>query len=149
MSIMLLSGKYYGFVESYLIEKFTGNDHYSYIASQWYQCERTNEDLKSNISQTVLDLQQLNIDSYNGKYGDNEEADDFEYPASESSKLNDLEIIKALRSINYQIETDYCDMNSYGNVEALDMLDRMIGKLSSTIVTLLPEYQKCKGHDIC
>lgn len=148
MSIMILSGKHFGYVEDYLIKKFTEGGHPSFIVSRWYQCERTTESIRNHIQQTILDWQQLLYDSYNGKYGEGEKPEPFIYPANEADKLDDLQVIKALKSIEYQIEEDFCDMEKYSNVEALDILDRMIGKLCSSIVHKLPSYDKCKGHDI-
>lgn len=139
MSIVVLSGKHYDSVANYLIKFNSHRDHswVKYQIANWYQIEPSSINDKFLID-IVKHWQKLNTEAYNGKYGeDDKDLEDLK----NGIDLDDYGAVRALKSIDYQIEESHID-DDYANKESLDVLERMIGLICRIIVTSLMPYKK-------
>ncbi len=139
MSIVVLSGKHYDSVSNYLI-KFNNHRDHSWVKYQIANCYQIEP--RSINDKFLIDIvkhwQKLNTEAYNSKYGeDDEDFEDFE----NGIDLDDYAAVRALKSIDYQIEECYIN-DDYTNKESLDVLERIIGLICRTIVTNLMQYKR-------
>jgi hypothetical protein len=91
-----------------------------------------------------------NVVSYNYRYSETGNAETFIYLPERARQLTDIELIQALRCLNYQS----CQHDDWEKSEAFNYVERLItialNKLGKTIemVYELPEYQNAEVWDI-